>query len=136
MKRDTKMLLIILLVVVIVVIIFALINTGIFTKKISDCKITNVNYPKEIDSFQDFNISVAVSNFGNKGCMIWEIWIPELYKANLSINENLFPKETQTYIISTNGTGTIGGKAFQIIVRYYNQQQEDNIESGFMTFNR
>ena len=116
----------------VIIIIFVLAKAVIFPNKISDCKITNVDYPKEINRFKDFNISVTISNFGNKECMIWDVWLPNLYNSDLSVKENLLPKETKTYIIP----GTIGGKAFQIIVQYQNSQQDDSIENGFITFNK
>jgi hypothetical protein len=120
-------------IIILVSTLFILSARGFFTEEISDCKITKTDYPTEVNRFRDFNISVTVSNFGNKECELWGIWIPQLYNSDLSIKEKLSPKETKTYFLVTSGTGHVGGKAFEIILQQNNKK--DVIENGFIIFN-
>jgi len=137
-KSNPLIPIVIILVIVILSLVIFLISNN-FKPKVSDCRITKTDYPNRFNNFKDFNISVTVSNFGEKDCEIWDVWIPQLYNASINVRENISSKETKTYIVKTSGTGAIGGKAFDIMVRYHNVNnlgQEDSIEHAFIDFVR
>lgn len=131
MKGTTIIIIAVLFVIAIVILVLS----GVFTEKISDCRITGLQYDKQhiLTDDKSFDIDVTISNFGNSNCQVSYIWTSDFAKS-LNPFENTAMVYPSDNIIQPKQMKTFTLQGFVLPTDSLKAQNGGNAERNFKVY--